>query len=133
MRAGLLIMMRGSSSFVSNDFSLCVGAPRADAGIVDKYFQAIAVLTDRVRQATHLGERGKIRGQEHCPAAATAPDLLDDLFASVDVATMNQDTSTLISQSASHEQAHPVGRAGYQYGLAFQVQLLRHVETPQPF
>jgi hypothetical protein len=46
---------------------------------------------------------------------------------------MNQDTSALISQSASHQQAHPVGRAGDQYGLAFQVHLLRHVGTEQRF
>jgi hypothetical protein len=55
------------------------------------------LAADRVGQPTHLGERGKIRRQEYCRAAATVPDLLDDLFASVDVAAMNQDTSALIS------------------------------------
>jgi hypothetical protein len=46
---------------------------------------------------------------------------------------MNQDTRALISQSVSHQQAHPVGRAGDQYGFAFQDHLLRHVGTEQLF
>jgi hypothetical protein len=38
------------------------GAARADAGIVNEDVEPITVLADHAGEATHLGERGKIRG-----------------------------------------------------------------------
>src|SRR5262249_39101626 len=96
MRAGLLSIIRGRNSgeiidgeaqlkAILTGFSLPARTARADASIVDKDVETIALLANHVREATYLGKRRKIRRQEHCRAQRSGPDLLEQLLTSVAV------------------------------------------------
>jgi len=83
-------------------------------------------VADEIGKATHLGERGKIRGQKDCRAAAGSPNLVEQLLTSVAIAPMDQDARALIGQLARHTAADAVGRPGDQYGLVFEI----HTSSP---
>jgi len=46
-------------------------------------------------------------------------DLIDYLFASVAIASVDQNVSTLIGQPARHEPTNAIGRTGDQYHFVF--------------
>jgi hypothetical protein len=83
--------------------------------------RTIAGLGDNFGQPTHLGEGRKIRRYKYRRACSNVLDLIDYLFASIAIASVDQDVRTLTCQLPGHQPAHAVCRTGDQCGLVFEV------------